>query len=1069
MSGPGWRGNRALHGSQVSCSDPGMSRDLPHPIESELIRLLDGREEEFSPGVASLCEKHPQWAPEIRAEAARLQRAACRHAPEQDAPATQASERDAGVRIGEQVGPFIIRERIGHGGMGTVYVAEQREPVQRHVALKVIKLGMDTGDVLARFEAERQALALMDHSNIAKVFEAGSTAQGRPYFAMEYVKGKPITTYCDEHRLSLDERLLLFKQVCSGVQHAHTKGVIHRDLTPNNVLVSLQDGKPTAKIIDFGLARATDRRLTERTIFTERGAILGTPEYMSPEQAGLDRLDVDMRSDVYTLGVLLYELVTGRLPFETTDLRAAGYDVMCRTIREVDPPRPSTRVATHAGGSEAVASLRRTDTGSLLHRLRGDLDWIAMKCLEKDRTRRYETASELAADVQRHLEGEPVLARAPTFRYRLGKFARRHRAQIVASALIMATLIAGLIGTTTFWLEARTAANTARGAQANERARAEEAQRATGLLAATVADFNMLAGVVHLKRALARAPLDLAAEPENLARFDQWLSEEATPLMRLRPELETAVAKMRDGALPRTGEHVAQDLARHPRYHELESLRAKLDALVRADSIRRGAPLEIPTPTELDRHWPPLLLNELAWAMVEPEDTRLWGSEARGLAVALLAWDGSERQTPVERAAISDTLAWAWFANGQDAKALAQAELSVAAAPEERVQYDHQLEILRAAIERAKSPEGRTELEQLRASEARLSAELSTARSYRFADPSRQFLHDALVSLAADIEAMEDDEVRTLQSRRAWAGQVDSLTRAAWSGGRGWEQARIAIAAADGVTASEAYRADKIDLVPQLGLVPIGMNPVSRLWEFLDLRSAWEGRTPMRTGDLTLPGHAADGSLPVHPANGIVFVLIPGDWSRSVLPFFLSRYELTNDQWSRLQSPSQRRAGQPAAATEPAVNISEVDAVRTLKPWGMHLPRLEDWRHAIACGADLPTSYSTTDLITLGNTYLREDGYSRVAPIGSFPPNAWGLHDMLGNVSEWTMTTFRALGNTTFAGDPDAAGPGLFSSAGLSWKQQYEAKRKTFPEDGRHNGDRMASDLGVRPWRALRY
>ena len=282
--------------------------------------------------------------------------------------------------------------------------------------------------VLRRFEAERQALAMMEHSNIARVYEAGTTERGQPFFAMEYVKGKPITHYCDDHKLSLEERLDLFCQVCSGVQHAHHKGVIHRDLKPSNVLISDQDGRPTAKIIDFGVARATDHRLVEATIFTEQGQIIGTPEYMSPEQAGLDALDIDTRSDLYALGVLLYELLVGELPFSAAELRQGACRRMERKIREEDPPRPSTRLTTL--GTD-VAGLQRTDLRSLTRSLRGDLDWIVMRCLEKDRNRRYQTAAGLAEDIERHVAHEPVSAGPPSLGYRAGKFVRRYRGQVI--------------------------------------------------------------------------------------------------------------------------------------------------------------------------------------------------------------------------------------------------------------------------------------------------------------------------------------------------------------------------------------------------------------------------------------------------------------------------------------------------------------------------------------------------------------------------------------------------------------------------------------------------------------
>jgi non-specific serine/threonine protein kinase/serine/threonine-protein kinase len=319
--------------------------------------------------------------------------------------------------------------------MGEVWLAEQTEPVRRKVALKLIKAGMDSKQVIARFEAERQALALMDHPAIAKVFDAGETPRGLPYFAMEHVKGESITSYCDRHRLSTAERLVLLAQVCDGVQHAHQKGVIHRDLKPSNVLVEVVGEKPFPKIIDFGVAKATAQRLTEKTMFTELGVLIGTPEYMSPEQAEMTGLDIDTRTDVYALGVMLYELLTGALPFESKELRQAGYDEIRRRIREVDPPRPSTRVSSMGARATDAARNRRTEPRQLAGRLRGDLDWIVMKTLEKDRTRRYGSPSELAADLVRHLGHEPVLAGPPSALYRTKKFVRRHRFGVAAAAL----------------------------------------------------------------------------------------------------------------------------------------------------------------------------------------------------------------------------------------------------------------------------------------------------------------------------------------------------------------------------------------------------------------------------------------------------------------------------------------------------------------------------------------------------------------------------------------------------------------------------------------------------------
>ena len=377
---------------------------------------------------------------------------------------------------GTRIGPYKLLQRIGEGGFGSVWMAEQTEPVVRKVALKVIKLGMDTKQTLARFEAERQALAMMDHPNIAKVLDAGATDSGRPYFVMELVKGVSITDYCDTEWLRTRDRLDLFIRVCNAVQHAHQKGIIHRDIKPTNVMITLHDGQPVPKVIDFGIAKATSARLTEKTLFTEYGQLIGTPAYMSPEQAELSGLDIDTRSDIYSLGVLLYELLTGLTPFDAAKLRDAGYEEMRRIIREEEPPKPSTRLSSlrsepparargsspdsqgplaGARGSEAsssaaggnssvidIARFRRTDPASLTRTLRGDLDWIVMKCLEKDRTRRYETANGVALEIQRHLNNEPVLAGPPSAGYRVAKFVRRNRLRVAAAGGIAAVLIA---------------------------------------------------------------------------------------------------------------------------------------------------------------------------------------------------------------------------------------------------------------------------------------------------------------------------------------------------------------------------------------------------------------------------------------------------------------------------------------------------------------------------------------------------------------------------------------------------------------------------------------------------
>jgi serine/threonine protein kinase len=372
-------------------------------------------------------------------------------APEMDAQvATAIKESEVGMevadeQIGSRVGRYKLLQKLGEGGCGTVYLAEQEEPVRRRVALKVIKLGMDTKSVIARFEAERQALALMDHPNIARVLDAGATATGRPFFVMELVPGTRITKYCDEKNLDNVQRLKLFMQTCYAIQHAHQKGVIHRDIKPSNILVTLHDGKPVPKVIDFGIAKATEGRLTDHTLFTTAEQFVGTPVYMSPEQAEISGLDIDTRSDIYSLGVLLYELLTGRTPFDSQTLMKSGLDEMRRTLREEEPQLPSTMITSlRRTELTLTASQRHAEPPKLISQLKGDLDWIVMKALEKDRNRRYETANGLAMDVQRYIDNEPVVARPPSQLYRLQKLVRRNKIVFIAGGAVALALLLGL-------------------------------------------------------------------------------------------------------------------------------------------------------------------------------------------------------------------------------------------------------------------------------------------------------------------------------------------------------------------------------------------------------------------------------------------------------------------------------------------------------------------------------------------------------------------------------------------------------------------------------------------------
>ncbi|MFN7591644.1 MAG: bifunctional serine/threonine-protein kinase/formylglycine-generating enzyme family protein [Planctomycetota bacterium] len=1087
--------------------------ELLHELDA--LRTRVGNGPACAAGVEALIAAHPQHA-------AALRRWRAQHESGAGGDATALPV----------FGAYRAVSLLGSGGFGDVYLAEQSAPVRRRVALKVLKRGMDSAAILQRFAREQDALARMGHDAIAKILDAGVTPGGQPFFAMELVDGVSITVHCDRERLPLEARVRLFVDVCHGVQHAHQKGVVHRDLKPGNVLVARVGERHQPKLIDFGIARALvgdeAAGAARDATLTEAGVLLGTPAYMSPEQLRSDHAQIDTRTDVYALGAILFELLTGMRPL-AGDL-GAPIDAFVLRQRQLasDTPRPSAVVGSDATTLSVRAELRQLQPRAWQRALRSDLDWIVLRAMAKEPERRYASAAEFAADLERYLRGEAVLAGPPSVGYRLRKFAQRHRAQVLAGAAVVVALVGGGVATFVQYVraEAKARENAALAVVAqSEKVRAD----------AKVDEFELLAGVVQHERVRAHAAELGPAWPERVPRFEAWLRDDWTPLAGLRPRLTATVTNLRTRALPWTDAERAADRLAHPQYAKWLEASNQLAAVERA--LPRPAGTPAPTLPELPESIRGSDLGSLlryCQRRIAPKwaDRAVAGEEPLGLAAARHVAAALPASQSHLRSEVLEALAWAELANGDHEAArrcLAEARELVADQPDPLALRQATTRELEATI--AALPRLRAELQQRVAS---LAPSLDERRTWSFAadDAATRFLHEALTGLLRELDRLEAETVAQVARELRWAKQL-----AQWNGTHprarvGWDDVRKALAA----SAHASLRELAPSFAPLPGLVPLGANPRTGLLEFYDLRSAWDGSSDPAASPI--PRHDAEGRI-VFDANdveaaaagpglaeaaGITFVLLPGGTfvmgaqntrpegdnhdpaaregedahHVTLAPFLLARHELTQAQWARLWrgDPAQLRPSQYGPGTEdrrrgvvtaahPVEQVSWPMANALAADHGCVLPTEAMWEYGCRAGSETPywCGSKPEELGPLANLLDRtafdkvktwgaagpfDDGAVLHWPVGSGRANAFGLHDVHGNVFEWCRERYIGYEFPTDLRSGERLGPpsapdrccrgGSFSYA---YNLARAAMRMRSPESTRlfSHGVRLAREL----------